>query len=121
QTQALPDALGTQLVHGQCRGQHATAGIGDAGAFQQALHGAILSATAVQDDEGAVDLLAGQPLQQVGADIDAEGVDTGSLQRGQHGGTGLQGNRPLGTGPAVEHGDPTESLGIDVGNQTHVG
>ncbi|MNI76872.1 hypothetical protein D3C73_1331270 [compost metagenome] len=74
----MPDLLGAQLVHGQCRGEDAAAGVRNAQAFEQALHAAVFTATTVEDDEGAVDLFALQTLQQVIAHVEAERVDTGT-------------------------------------------
>ncbi|KAI1695570.1 hypothetical protein Ddc_21164 [Ditylenchus destructor] len=73
-TQAVPHLFGAQLVHRQRGSQDATAGVGDAGALQQALHAAVFTATAVEDDEGAVDLLGLQAGDEVIAHVDAEGV-----------------------------------------------
>ncbi|MNJ64541.1 hypothetical protein D3C77_604990 [compost metagenome] len=120
-TQALPHLLGAQLVHGQRRGQHAAAGVGNAQALQQTLHAAVFTATAVENDEGAVDLLALQAIEQVVTDIDGNHVDTGAGQRIDHGRTGFQRNLTLGTLAAVQHGNAAEVFHGDRGVQFFVG
>ncbi|MCY1442635.1 hypothetical protein D9M71_590120 [compost metagenome] len=107
-TQTVPDLFGPQLVHGQRRSEDATAGVRDAQALQQALHAAVFTATAVEDDEGAVDLLALQAIEQVIAHIDGDHVDTGAGQRFDDCGPGLQRNFAFGTLAAVKHGNAAE-------------
>ena len=112
QAKALPDLLGAQFVHGQGRSQNAAAGVGNAGALQQALHAAIFATTAMQDDEGTIDALAAQALQQVIAGIDAERIHTGLLQCGEHCRAGFQGNFAFGALAPEEYGDTTKRLGV---------
>src|SRR3546814_20533608 len=81
---ALPHLLGAEFVHGQGRSQNAAAGVGDIGAFQQSLHAAVFATTTMQDDEGTIDALVAQALQQVIAGIDAERIHTGLLHRGEY-------------------------------------
>ncbi|MCY1452793.1 hypothetical protein D9M71_697430 [compost metagenome] len=69
----------------------------------------------MEDDEGAVDLLGEQTLQQVITHIDAKGIHTGRLQCLQNHGTGLQRYLALGALAAVEHGDAAEIARIDGG------
>ncbi|MNH06279.1 hypothetical protein D3C79_656410 [compost metagenome] len=120
-TQALPHLLGAQLVHGQCRGKDATAGVGDAQALEQALHAAVFTATAVEDDEGAVDLLALQAVEQVVTHVDGDHVDTGGGQRVDHCGTGLERHFALGALAAVQHRDAAERLDVQGRVQLVVG
>lgn len=111
---ALPHLLGTQLVHGQCRGKDATAGVRDARALEQALHAAVFTATAVEDDEGAVDLLALQAVEQVVTHVDGDHVDTGGSQRVDHRSAGFERHFTLGTLAAVQHGNTAERLDVGV-------
>src|SRR3546814_1537551 len=53
------------LVHRQGRRQDAAAGVGDAQAFEQALHAAVFAAAAMQNDERTVDFFVQQTLQKV--------------------------------------------------------
>ncbi|MCY1429759.1 hypothetical protein D9M71_456890 [compost metagenome] len=115
QAEADPQLLGPQLVHRQGRSQDTAAGVGDFQALQQALHAAVFTATAVEDDEGAVDLFRLQTLQQVVTDIDAESVHAGGLQGLQHHRAGVQRNLALGALAAVEHGDPAERCRFEGG------
>jgi len=85
---------------------------GDAGALQQTLHAAVLAATPVQNDEGAVDTLTVKTLQQIVADIDTEGIHTGRLQCLQHRRTGFQRYFALGAFAAEQHGDPAKRLRV---------
>ncbi|MCY1465609.1 hypothetical protein D9M71_837770 [compost metagenome] len=71
----------------------------------------------MEDDEGAVDLLRLQALQQVIAHVYAEGVHTRGLQGLQHHGAGFQRNLALGALAAVEHGDPAERGRLEGGFQ----
>lgn len=108
QTQALPNLLGTQLVHGQGRSQDAAAGVGNTGAFEQTLHTAVFAATTVENDKGAVDLLAGKARQEVIAHIDTKGVHASALQRAQHGIAGFERYLALGALATEQHGHTTE-------------
>ena len=56
------DVFAQFLVHGQSRGQDSGALVGDLQEVQETLHGAVLAAPAVHDDEGRVQL-AGLPHQ----------------------------------------------------------
>jgi hypothetical protein len=58
-----PHQLGAPLVHGDGRGHHAAAGVGNAHQLEGALHGAVLAAAAVQRDEGAVEALFLEDVQ----------------------------------------------------------
>ncbi|MNN46692.1 hypothetical protein D3C76_1425770 [compost metagenome] len=62
----------------------------------------------MEDDEGAVDLLALQAIEQVIAHIDGDHVDTGAGQRFDDCGPGLQRNFAFGTLAAVKHGNAAE-------------
>ena len=115
----MPDLFGAQLVHRQRRGQDAAAGVGNAGALEQALHGAIFATAAVQHDKGAVDLLAIQASQEIITHVDAEGIHTTSLQGTEHRVAGLQRHLALGALAAEQHGDAAEGLGIEGTVQTH--
>lgn len=66
----------------------------------------------MENDEGAVDLLLDQALQQVFADIDAEGIDPGGQQGLQDHRAGLQRHLALGALATEQHGDTAERLGI---------
>ena len=111
-TQAVPHLLGAQLVHGQGRSEDATACVGNAGALQQALHAAVFTATAVQDDEGAVDLLGLQAGEEVIAHVDTKGIHTATLQRLEHGIAGLERDFTLSTLAAEQHGHATEVAAV---------
>src|SRR5471030_1224137 len=119
--EAVPDLFGAQLVHRQCRRQDAAAGVGNAQAFEQALHAAVFTATTVEDDEGAIDFFVQQTLQQVIADVEAKRVHTGALKRFENRVTRLQGNLTLGTLAAEEHGDAAEIFRRDRGDEVGVG
>src|SRR3989344_36521 len=119
--QAVPDLLGAQLVHGQRRGEDAAAGVGNPQALEQALHAAVFTATAVEDDEGAVDLFVQQTLQQVIADVEAERVHTCTEQRIENGVTRLQGHFAFGTLAAEQHGDAAEVFRRDGAGEVGVG
>src|SRR3546814_6588415 len=49
QTLCFPDALGAQLVHRQCRREHAAAGVRNMLQFERSLHDAIFATGAMQD------------------------------------------------------------------------
>src|SRR5690554_7644374 len=93
QTQAMPDLLGTQLVHCQRRSQHTAAGIGNTGTLQQPLDGAIFTAPAMQNDKRTIKSLSCQLLQNICTDIQAMGIHTGVLQCPEYRSTGLQRDR----------------------------
>ena len=117
QAQALPHLLGAQFVHGQSRGQHAAAGVGNFQAFEQALHAAVFTATAVQHNKGAVDFLAAQVLQQIGAHIDTEGINASGLQGFQHSGAGFQRHRALSALATEQHSDTAKGFRVEIGLQ----
>src|SRR3546814_8682337 len=66
----------------------------------------------MQDDEGTIDALVAQALQQVIAGIDAERIHTGLLQRGEYRRAGFQRHFAFGTLATEEHGDTTKRLGV---------
>ncbi|CRM82010.1 hypothetical protein [Pseudomonas sp. 22 E 5] len=107
-TQAVPHLLGAQLVHGQCRREDAAAGVRNTQALQQALHAAVFTATAVQNDEGTVDLLGLQAGEEIVAHIDSECIYAGALQRLEHGIAGLERDLALSAFTAEQHGHTAE-------------
>ncbi len=116
-TQAVPHLLGAQLVHGQRRREDAAAGVRDAGALEQALHAAVFTATAVQNNEGAVDLLGLQAGEEIIAHVDTERVHAGTLQRLKHGVAGLERHVALSALAAKQHGHAAEVSRRDGGKQ----
>ena len=68
------DLLGLGLVHGQRRGQHARAGVGDAQHLEQPLDAAVLAVAAVQRQERDVDAGLAQHQVDVAIDEDRRGV-----------------------------------------------
>ncbi|MNF94414.1 hypothetical protein D3C84_771240 [compost metagenome] len=119
--QAVPDLLGAQFVHGQGRSQDAAAGVGNAEALQQALHAAVFTATAVENDERAVDLFTEQALQEVVPDVDAEGVHAGALQGVKHSVTGLERDFAFSAFTTEQHGNTAELFRGDGREQVGVG
>jgi hypothetical protein len=115
--QAVPHLLGAQLVHRQRRRQDAAAGVGNAGALEQALHAAVFTATAMQNDEGAVDFFGQQAGEEVIAHVDTECIHTGTLQGFKHGIAGLERHFALGALAAEQHRDATEVGRRDRGEQ----
>src|SRR5690606_29797269 len=110
---ALPDLLGTQLVHAQGRSHDTTAGVGDLQAFEQTLQAAVLSATPVQGNEYPVGALGDQTLDQIGPRINTERIHTGALQGSQHRCAGFERYLPLGRGATVEYRDTSKVFNVD--------
>ncbi len=106
--QAVPHLLGAQLVHRQGRCEDAAAGVRDAGAFEQALHAAVLTAAAVKNEKGAVDFFSLQTGKEVIAHIDTEGIHASTLQRLKHRIAGLERHFALSALAAEQHGHATE-------------
>src|SRR5690606_31309609 len=104
---------------GQRRSEDAAACVGNAGALEQTLHGAVFATAAVQHDEGTVDLLAVQASQKIIPHIDAEGLHASRLQGAEHGVAGFQRHLPLGALAAEQHGNAAECLGVEGIVQTH--
>ncbi|MNY27551.1 hypothetical protein D3C86_1614630 [compost metagenome] len=75
----------------------------------------------MQNDEGAIDLLAHQAAEQVVADVDAKRIHACGLQRLEHGVAGLQGNFTLGALATEQHGDTTEIFRLNRRKQLIVG
>src|SRR3546814_17446020 len=70
QTLCFPDALGAQLVHRQCRREHAAAGVRNMLQFERSLHDAIFATGALQDVEDAVKALLVQLEHDLGRSTD---------------------------------------------------
>ncbi|MOA52861.1 hypothetical protein D3C78_1762250 [compost metagenome] len=75
----------------------------------------------MKDDEGAIDLLALQTIEQVVTDIDGNHVDTSAGQRVDHCCAGFQRHLTLGTLATVEHGDAAKVFHSNSGVQFFVG
>gem|GEM_PF-5056675 len=117
QPEAQPDLLGAQLVHGQRRSEDAAAGVGNAGALEQPLHAAVFAATTMQDDEGAIDALRAQALQEIVTDVDPECIDARRLQCAQHRCAGFEGHLPFGALATEQHRHTAEVPWITGGLQ----
>ena len=98
--------LGEHLVHAADAGGRAGAGVGEADELEQLLHGAVLAAAAVQRDERDVGARRLEPLDEVGADVDARHLVAEPLERVLHLGAGAQRDVALERAAALEHGDP---------------
>jgi hypothetical protein len=79
------DPLGLELIHGQGRGEHAAARVGDAQPLERALHRAILAPWPVQDDECTCEAPAPELCDRPLLRVEGVGVDAAALQRGEHG------------------------------------
>ena len=77
QTAAFEHVLGAQLVHGQCRRQHFTAGVRDPGLTENRLERAILSTASVQGNKDPIKVRIFHGLQQATTDIDRKGINAG--------------------------------------------
>ena len=89
-TRADYDPLGLELVHGQGRGEHTAAGVGNAQPLERALHRAILAPGPMQDDECSCEAGALEFCDRPLLRVEGVGVDAAALERGQHGIAGDQ-------------------------------
>src|SRR5690606_145868 len=114
QVERQPDLLGADLVHAQCRAEHARAGVRHAERVQQPLQHAVLATAlvAVEDVEDAVDRAGANRIDQRRDAVDRHRVDAASLQRLQHVATGIQRHLALGAGAAHQYRDTAEHGGI---------
>jgi hypothetical protein len=108
-----PDALGHHLVHGDCRGEHARAGVRQTEQLERALDAAVLAMAAVQGDEAADEALALELAELALGGIERMGVDAHAPQRQQHAGARHDRDLPLGRGAAHQHRDLAQALDVD--------
>ena len=108
QSGAHHDALGLELVHGQRRGEHARAGVGDAEPFQRALDKPVLAAGSVQGDPGALESRARELLHGPHTGIEGGRVDAAAQECLEHRVAAHQRDLALARVAAEEHGDLAE-------------
>jgi len=107
-------ALGLELVHGECRGQHAAAGVRDTQPFEGTLHHAVFAPRPVQRNPCPVEFVAAESLYRRIERVEGVRIHPAPLQGRKHGIAAQQGNLALRRITAQEDGDLAE-VGGDTG------
>ncbi len=114
-----PNALGHDFVHGNGRGHHTRAGVGDAQQFQCPLHRAVFAVAPVQGDEAARVALGFQLGQAGMGGVKGMGIHAHAAQRLQHATAGHQRNLALGRIAAHQHRHLAQCLWLGAGTIRH--
>jgi hypothetical protein len=108
--------LGLELVHGQGRGEHAGARVGDAHPLEQALNGAVFAVAAVEGEEGHVDGGAAERLVDVAVDEDGRDGVAAAAERFDDGLARAQRHLALGRNPSQQDANSCHVLNAPSGS-----